>query len=462
MRYEINFDEIKNNYIVKDSLQHNGRSRIDILPYTTQYKESKRYEIVNFMAAVGEFSRRITDTKEPKNFSVDKYVNDVIGKIDMEKKNTSIFRDLLQELFLDGDKVSIFHPKTINYISSTAFTKKLGQFLMDVLYIEDEEIRHLVNAAYYNEPDNLLLRLMVKNLPKLDTQEHKKAEYKNMLPYISQLFMDDLKFLLRYNELLTNNLEKLLKFYYMFYTSQLAMVLNKTFNADVEKPTEIYYAFDWENTGKGRLNTEQGWKIVESNVFRLYSHANTLDMINHSNENRQYSYIELKDRLDNLSSESKLHFVQDIDALIELYQQYIRDVEWDKFRHIPASDNECYEVVNKLFKLINYQFENSGRKERQKDYGTWFIEFCKENFLRQRGRYGYVFNLTEELTIFLTKISIKDSEKIKLKDLFSEFKKRGVSLDNDSKAKLTELYEKLNILEKKSDSGDAQYVRAIL
>ena len=46
--------------------------------------------------------------------------------------------------------------------------------------------------------------------------------------------------------------------------------------------------------------------------------------------------------------------------------------------------------------------------------------------------------------------------------LFEEFEKRGISFDRDSKAKIIQLYEKLNLLEKKSDSGDAQYVRSIL
>ena len=39
---------------------------------------------------------------------------------------------------------------------------------------------------------------------------------------------------------------------------------------------------------------------------------------------------------------------------------------------------------------------------------------------------------------------------------------RGLFFDRDSKNKIIELYEKLNLIEKKSDSGDAQYVRANL
>jgi DNA phosphorothioation-dependent restriction protein DptG len=462
MRYKINFEEIKSNYIKKDSLQHNAGSKITILPYTTQFKESNRPEIVNFIETVGEFSRRITGTKEPREFSFEKYQNDIISKVDMDKKNISVFIDLIKELFFDENGLVISHPKTINYINSTPFNKKLGKFLFDVLYIENEEVRSLINITYHKDPDNILLRLMVNNLPKQESKEFSKVEYKNMIPYIGAIFMEDLKYLLKGNSFTTDNLEKLLKFYYMFYTVQLSMTLNKTFNAEMEKPTEIYFAFDWENTGKGRLSVEHGWEIVESNVLKLFSHANTLDLINHSHENMQYSYIELKHRLDNLTFESKNAFVEELHKLIEFYQGYIKDVNWEHFKYTSASANDCYNAINKLFKAINYQFSISGRKERQRDYGTWFVEFCKENFLRRRGRYGYVFNLTEDLTIFITKICIKGYEKIKLKDLFGEFKKRGICLDNESKTKLIQLYEKLNILEKKSDSGDAQYVKAIL
>ncbi len=81
---------------------------------------------------------------------------------------------------------------------------------------------------------------------------------------------------------------------------------------------------------------------------------------------------------------------------------------------------------------------------------------------KERGSLGYNLNLNEEDIILLTKICIKDNEKLKLSVLFKQFEKRGISFDRDSRAKIIQLYEKLNLLEKKSDSGDAQYVRSIL
>jgi DNA phosphorothioation-dependent restriction protein DptG len=73
-----------------------------------------------------------------------------------------------------------------------------------------------------------------------------------------------------------------------------------------------------------------------------------------------------------------------------------------------------------------------------------------------------MLTLTEETLIFLTKICIKDQEKMRLNDVFAEFEARGIFLENHSKAEVMRYYEKLNLIEKKSDSGDAQYVKRIL
>ena len=62
----------------------------------------------------------------------------------------------------------------------------------------------------------------------------------------------------------------------------------------------------------------------------------------------------------------------------------------------------------------------------------------------------------------MTNICINNKGKLKLNTLFEEFELRGLFFDRDSKTKIIQLYEKLNLLEKKSDSGDAQYVKSVL
>ena len=73
-----------------------------------------------------------------------------------------------------------------------------------------------------------------------------------------------------------------------------------------------------------------------------------------------------------------------------------------------------------------------------------------------------MLNISEERLIFLTKICVKDQELIRLKDVFVEFERRGVFLDSNSKEQVAQYFEKLNLIEKKSDSGDAKYVKRIL
>lgn len=53
-------------------------------------------------------------------------------------------------------------------------------------------------------------------------------------------------------------------------------------------------------------------------------------------------------------------------------------------------------------------------------------------------------------------------KKIRLVDLYKEYERRGLYLDNTSKEYLQEFFTKLNLIDKKSDSGDAQYVKRIL
>lgn len=89
-------------------------------------------------------------------------------------------------------------------------------------------------------------------------------------------------------------------------------------------------------------------------------------------------------------------------------------------------------------------------------------EFCKYRWVKNRKKSGLVLNLTERDIIFLTKVSLRDEEKIRLNDLYKEYEFRGIYLDNSSKEYLQEFFTKLNLIDKKSDSGDAQYVKRIL
>lgn len=115
-----------------------------------------------------------------------------------------------------------------------------------------------------------------------------------------------------------------------------------------------------------------------------------------------------------------------------------------------------------LFNCVEQQFLGTKRDRARSSYNDKFIIFCKERWIKDRKKSGLVLNLTERDIIFLTKLAIGSNDKIRLNEMFIEYQNRGVFLDNTSKELLQEYFAKLNIIDKKSDSGDAQYVRRIL
>jgi DNA phosphorothioation-dependent restriction protein DptG len=108
------------------------------------------------------------------------------------------------------------------------------------------------------------------------------------------------------------------------------------------------------------------------------------------------------------------------------------------------------------------QFEKTARSRANEAYQSSFHEFCRNNYLQNRKTSGLMLVLNEEQLVLLTKIIIGNKKQMRLNELFAEFEIRGVFMDNATKDCVVEFYEKLNLIEKKSDSGDAQYVKGIL
>ena len=65
------------------------------------------------------------------------------------------------------------------------------------------------------------------------------------------------------------------------------------------------------------------------------------------------------------------------------------------------------------------------------------------------------------MLVAITALCIR-KDKIKRNDLFKEYEKRGLFFDKKSRLEVDKILTKLDLIDKKSDSGDAQYVKRIL
>ena len=428
-----------------------------LLPYAANEKSL----VEEFSGVVGAFSRIISNKELRDKFEVEIFINDVADRIGDYQDDLSkeYFKDIVKTMFIDNGNLVDFDIKTINYIFSTVADEKIANFLYSTLF--DENIKSRVNKYYDRKINNVMYKLVLDSLPELKDKVISIGEYKCYLPFVRDQFIKDFEFLISQEELYKDSLKRFLEYYYMFYVSQLVIKLEQFEKVDITKADKLYYTLDWEKTGKTRTAYQFGWEKIKNSTTSLFSHAVVLEMLNHNEINDQLGYKELAEIFNNMDEKE---IESQLNELINEYISYAKHVKnWDGFKY---ENKECnangFNLVKKLFSVIRYQFENSSRGRASDAYKNWFIKFVQNNFGKRRGRLGYNLNITEDDIILMTKLCINNQKKLKLNELFKEFELRGLFFDRDSKQKIVQLYEKLNLLEKKSDSGDAQYVKSIL
>ncbi|MDD3049185.1 MAG: DNA phosphorothioation-dependent restriction protein DptG [Bacilli bacterium] len=458
--YELNMEKIGNDFKFNDtSLTHSQCKEFKLLPYAANEKTL----VSNFDGVVGAFSRIVSDKELKNDFNCDEFIEDVVDGIGEFEGTASkeSFRDIVKTMFIDKNNLVDFDIKTLNYISSTNSEEKLAKFIYSIFF--DDELKQLVKDHYDKDVDNILYKLVLNALPELRDKNNANENYKCYLPFIKDLFSEDLKFLITDEELYKNSLKRFLEYYNMFYISQLSIKINQFEKADLTEPDKLYYTLSFESTSKNRTAYKFGWELLKGYVEDLFSHAITLEFLNHHNLDEQLGYKELFQIFNNINEEN---IETKLEELCEAYITRRQDgIVWSEFAVKNGnSGNKAFDKVYKLFEAVKYQFQGkaSTRTRANDAYKKWFVKFVEDNFAKRRGSLGYNLNLTEEDIILMTKICIKNNGKLKLSVLFKEFEKRGISFDRDSQGKIIQLYEKLNLLEKKSDSGDAQYVRSIL
>lgn len=458
-QYKIDIDEIKKNYRMNNGgINHKSGNKFKLLPYTT----SEDKQMIEFNGVVGNFSRMICDKELKNEFNTNEFIENVVDEVGEFEGATSkeAFKNIVKTMFIDKDNQLVnFDIKTINYISSSTEDNKFSKFIYSIFF--NEKLKYSAKEHYDRNVKNILNKLVLNALPELKDKKIEANEYKCYLPFIGELFAKDFEFIISNEELYKNSLKRLLEYYYMFYVSQLSIKLGKFEAADLEKPETIYYTLSWESTSKNRTAYKFGWDLLNNSVNSLFSHAITLDLLNHHGLEIQLTYNELFEIYKTIND---VEIEEQLEELLRTYVNSINDIRWDEFvQSQKQSGNKAFDKVYKLFEVIEYQFNNSSsRSGPYKKYKNKYVNFVYRSFGKRRGALGYSLNLTEEDIILMTKLCINNNGKLKLSILFNEFEKRGMTFDRDSQSKIIQLYEKLNLLEKKSDSGDAQYVRSIL
>ncbi|QHT48494.1 DNA phosphorothioation-dependent restriction protein DptG [Bacillus sp. SB49] len=448
-------------------LSHDTGDIKNAFPFNSSRKSNVFSEGINEI--IGELVRLSNSLKEPNlkyegdyYFSEYPLVNMVIEDVSFpEDMHQEVLTKFLEEyLYKNGSDLKPLHLYLFNYITSTENKGEKGKyarFIYDLLFYNKPEISSLFSKK---DTDNLLTELIISSLPDLEanTGDHLNAtKFSSISPDIKEMFACDFMFLSEHKDYFITHFFHLIHYYVFQYVLQFLRNAQRFGNAhSTEFMNPLHFTFDWE-TGVGSYrNAVLDFQFIKKNAKNLFVHIHTMSHLSHNTRNPNkdiQSYQKLVEELDRLNNEEQM---MEKEKLINWIRTY-SDLAYLTIPSDLHSDMSFSELFNTLFSQLHKGMSEGVYKK----YGDNIEKLGKGKFLKARGKHGFVLSLKQEDFLLLSAVAV-GKEKIPLKTYFKELERRGMTFDQYSKKEAVRLLEQQNYIEKKSDSGDAQYVKPIL
>ena len=435
-------------------LKHNINKNSPLLPFKSREPERVVFDS-GFYNILGEFSRILLDKTMDSEIKLDKIISNVINEdVDVDENGEEYLVKLLNEyLFNEKNELKLLDPYLFLYIPLSKSLRSKGEadialFFRDIFCRENS---NLIEFFKNSDSEHMIINLLLKNISSLSN--HKTEEkYIPLLDDVVAVFNEDIDFAIKYDKFLMENMDNIFAYYYFFYVSQLILKIAKGFNAD-DNLDDLYFLLDWESASKNRKSLNKGYNFLKERSSSLFSKMSVIDQLNTLCGTKGYLESDLLEFYNNLDEESAKNLLYYLKKWVEDY----RRVRHFEYKQLP---DDFEGLVTVLFESLDD--ENNGISAAPKSrYAKNLEEISKKYVLKRRGGYGYVLNMNRDMLLVITTLCVKD-EKIKLNQLFDEYERRGLYFDRYSKEEIVNFLTKLNLIDKKSDSGDAQYVKPVL
>lgn len=421
-------NEIKNFYpfTTKDDRFDKQYSYNEIIGLFISFISSKKLQELNFE----EFKKKCVDI-----FS--NYIDD--------KEAVK----LLEELYFKDEKINIDSLLTNQTCLPKNRSKKVFEVFKDFINSKEIDISFESNA-------NFLEQIVLEQLKKEFKNDNTKSANTSYLPFLEEFFQRDLEFLNSNKHYFSKNLESFLELYLFIYCSQLALNLQPIENAlSVPSAKELYFILNNETASNERKKiSEFGYKKLFDKAKYIFPYMSLLSVFSKVLENENLKLYELEE----IINENELDDLKKFHSIFREAKKLPNDGEL-------FEGEDIKDVLSKIFDSSFEQFKEGNKVDRKNALDKYHKAFEKQvaaPFLINRGRAGKVLVLDQDRLILLTNISIGEKRKVRFQELLNEFNKRGIYFDIKSQTELINVYEKIGNIERKSDSGDAVYVKTTI
>lgn len=456
------------------TITHSLRKSKKLFPFRTKNTNQIKG---NFNIVISDLARFITgykiDTKKLDSIELQYFeginkLSEFIGnsnRIQINPEDRPDFIRFIDNYLYSGNNINIVHTYLYNFIGESeanqSILRNLAEFIKDVLIAQDSEIEEIFKNK---ETDDILTRLIISEVDQLIINKQIKQEqgYSNLLPSFTQTFKEDLKFLMKHKDYFIANFEIIVKYYTFMYAIQCVKKFGKFTKGNFDEIEPLYFALDWESVTKKRpvASSLHGYKMVRDQAGDLFPHEYTLRLLSYNMFNRMdegkevVDYATLYKQIESHGEDYIEKFKLD---LKELIQTYLNWVNKENKVHDVEYETTIDGLLHQLFKLVKSKMHVDARTK----YGQSIDYLGQGAFLKSRGSLGKLLNISHDFLILMTSVIVKD-QRMPFKMVLDEFGKRGIVFDRYSIEEIIDLFNNHNILDKKSDSGDVQYVKPIL
>lgn len=334
--------------------------------------------------------------------------------------------------------------------------KKLANYLYSMLSDEMQIYGH-------SETPNLFSKILKEALtPFCGLSDDAKERDYIVLPYIKKSFEGDFCWMLEQEESVKIKYLHLLLHFYACYavTQAIVRITTKTKQSE-DLPVPFYFILNSERASVNHDAVVRGWsyQIPKSALDKLYGKSQALDILNSVLGGNVGFYNNIYEKLIQTDFEDNRELCNE---LLLKYQEEKREVfnrrksESGSIEEIQIDVHSYDEFISTLEHLCTgLQSPSYVSRMRKK-----VIDLLSVRFLQSR-RGNFVLVLDNEMLTFLVALFTK-SKKTKLEDLYKLFNNYGIYFNRGSRLAIEEYLLKLNLLDRKSDSGEAQYVTVIL
>lgn len=293
---------------------------------------------------------------------------------------------------------------------------------------------------------------------------HNDGKY-YILPFVEKLFNEDIKWLMgKEDYVIVRYINYLLHFYVCLSVSQTIAHLAYWEEFSQNDIIPFYYMLASEHASETRGVVETGWEkwLSKDILQKLSARMQAIDIFNTIASKKPIGlYPQVVDYLGEDSFEDNKAVCE---AILESYHKKKYDLLIHR-SNITADDiytdfdyqvSSYKEFYKKLLRLcVDFQSpEYKNRLEKK------VKELFEVKFLRNRKGLR-VLVLDEDILIFLIAMMTKE-KRVKLDDMYKMFNSYGIHFDMRTRTAIEAQLIKLNLLDRKSDSGEAQYVKVVL